>query len=358
MTSPGVGIVGCGMIAELYAAQLAGYDELQLVAAADLDEGRARALAERCGCRAYGSLDGLLADDAVELVVNLTVPSAHAEVTRRALESGRHVYSEKPLALETDEARSLVALADARGLRLGCSPCTLLGEAQQTAWRLVRKGMLGEVRVVYAEANGGRLETWHPAPEQFYDVGALFDIGVYPLTLVTGMLGPARRVAAVAELLRPARVTAEGRAFTIETPDFAVVTVELASGALVRLTANFYVPRRGTKQSGVELHGDAGSLHLSDWQRFDAAVELGAFGKEMRYEPVPLVTDPFPGTEWARGILDLVRAIAEGRPHRATGAHAAHVVEIVCAAARAAESGGSVEIASTFNPPEPMEWAA
>lgn len=358
MISPGVGIVGCGMIAQLYADQLAGYEDLRLVAAADVDGDRALALAELCGCRAYGSLDELLADDAVEIVVNLTVPRAHAEVTRRALESGRHVYSEKPLALETAEARSLVALAEARGLRLGCSPCTLLGEAQQTAWRLVRDGTLGDVRAVYAEANGGRLETWHPAPEPFYDVGALFDIGVYPLTLVTGMLGPARRVAAVAGLLRPERVTASGRGFTIETPDFAVVTVELACGALVRLTANFYVPRRGTKQSGIELHGDAGSLHLSDWQRFDAAVERGAFGREMRYEQVPLLADPFPGTEWARGILDLVRAIAEGRPHRATGEHAAHVVEIVCAAARAAASGGRVEIASTFTPSAPMEWAA
>src|SRR3989304_1577414 len=115
VTSPGVGIVGCGMIAELYAGQLAGYDELRLVAAADIDGERARALAERCGCRAYGSLDELLADDEVEVVVNLTVPRAHAEVTRRALESGRHVYSEKPLALEPAQGRPLVALAEAPG---------------------------------------------------------------------------------------------------------------------------------------------------------------------------------------------------------------------------------------------------
>src|SRR6185295_17646095 len=136
-----------------------------------------------------------------DIVINLTVHHAHYQVTKRALEAGKHVYSEKPLALTSSEARELVTLAASRGLRLGCSPSTFLGEAQQTAATVIRSGRLGPVRAVYAEVNWGRIETWHPAPAPFYDVGVLVDVGVYPLTLLTAFLGPARRVQASGGLL-------------------------------------------------------------------------------------------------------------------------------------------------------------
>jgi predicted dehydrogenase len=129
-------------------------------------------------------------------VVNLTVHHAHYEVTHRALEAGRHVYSEKPLALRSGGARELVDLAVTRGLRLGCSPSTILGEAQQTAAAWIRAERLGPVRAIYADVSWGRIETWHPAPEPFYEVGAMVDVAVYPLTLATAMIGPARSVRA------------------------------------------------------------------------------------------------------------------------------------------------------------------
>ena len=252
----GVAILGCGNIAEAYAQNLSTYSPIDLIGMADLEPQRAEALAAKFGCRAYPSLEAMLADDAVDLVVNLTIHHAHQETTTRCLEAGKHVHSEKPLALTYEGAQALVELARQKGLRLGCSPYTYMGEAQQTAWKLIREGRLGPIRVVYAEVNWGRIEAWHPAPGPFYQVGALFDVGVYPLTLLTTIFGPARKVWAYGTVLHPDRVTQEGVPFHIETPDFVVALVELENGPLIRLTTDFYVSRRSSKQDGVEFHGD------------------------------------------------------------------------------------------------------
>ncbi len=350
----GVGIIGCGNIAAQYARQIEAYPEVELVGVADQIPERARALAERHGVRAYADPDEQLADDRVELVVNLTTHHAHKEVITRALEAGKHVHSEKPLALSYEDAREVVELAKRKGLRLGCSPATFLGEAQQTAWKLIREGRAGTVRLAYAEVNWGRIESWHPEPESFYAVGPLFDVGVYPLTLLTCWFGPARRVLAAGRVLYPDRRTREGRPFHIETPELVIAVVELEDGVLVRLTVDFYVSQR-TKQKGIELHGDEGYIYLSNWQSFNADVEAGKFDEP--YEPVPLVREPYPGPEWARGVQDMAMAIQEGRPHRATGEQAAHVVEILCAVTESVRSGGWVEVCSSFTPPKPMPWA-
>ena len=227
MTPLGIGIVGTGNIA-------GGYARDALDPPRDPAGRRhgprcrpATAFAAAHGCRVHASLDDLLADPAVDIVVNLTVHHAHYEVTKRALEAGQHVYSEKPLALTPSEARELVDLATSRGLRLGCSPSTFLGEAQQTAAAWIRSGRLGTVRAVYAEVNWGRIETWHPAPAPFFDVGVLVDVGVYPLTLVTTMLGPARSVRAWGWELLPERSRSMATPFRIGSPDLIVAAVEL-----------------------------------------------------------------------------------------------------------------------------------
>jgi predicted dehydrogenase len=356
MTPLGIGIVGTGNIAGGYARDAVTHPEIRLVAATDLDPARATAFAEAHGIRAGASLDDLLADDEVDIVVNLTVHHAHYEITKRALEAGRHVYSEKPLALRTGEARELVALAIARGLRLGCSPSTFLGEAQQTAAGLIRSGRLGTVRAVYSEVNWGRIETWHPAPAPFFDVGVLVDVGVYPLTLVTTMLGRARSVRAWGWNLKPDRVTIDGTPFRIGSPDLIVAALELDGGAVMRLTASFYVGRPAKLTGSLEFHGDTASLALDSFQDFDATVELGAYGED--YEPIPLVRPGFRGTAWARGVAEMAGAIAEGRPHRASAEQAAHVVEILeAAAASMADGGRRIEVVSTFAPPPLMPWA-
>jgi predicted dehydrogenase len=209
---------------------------------------------------------------------------------------------------------------------------------------------------VYAEVNWGRIETWHPAPAPFYDVGAMVDVGVYPLTLVTSMLGPARTVRAWGWELKRDRRTTTGEPFRIGSPDLIVAATEIDGGAVLRLTASFYVGRPSRQPGTIEFHGDDGSLALGSFQTFDTTVETAPFGGT--YEPVPLVRPPYPGTAWARGVAEMASAIVGERPHRASGEQAAHVVEILDAVATSVSDGGRVvSIESTFPAPPLMDWA-
>jgi predicted dehydrogenase len=219
------------------------------------------------------------------------------------------------------------------------------------------------VRVAYAEVNWGRIESWHPAPGPFYEVGPLFDVAVYPLTILTTIFGPARSMTAFGKVLYPDRVTQEGVPFHITTPDFSIAAIEFANGAVARLTTNFYVSFQ-SKQRGIELHGDKGSLFLSNWHDFNGTVEYADFGGT--YEPLPYVKEPYAGNtaedphagvEWSRGVLDMAEAMQENRPQRITGAQAAHVVDIVCGIQTAFREGRRVEITSEFPQPAPMDWA-
>lgn len=357
MKALGIGIVGTGNIAGGYATDALTHPEIRLVGATDLDPARAAAFGAEHGCRIFASLDELLASDDIDIVVNLTIHHAHYEVTKRALEAGHHVYSEKPLALRSSEADALVQLAAARGVRLGCSPSTFLGEAQQTAAAIIRSGRLGPVRAVYAEVNHGRIETWHPAPAPFFDVGVLVDVGVYSLTLITTMLGRARTIRAWGWDLKPDRTALDGTPFRIGSPDLIVAAIELETGAVVRLTASFYVGRPAKQTGTIEFHGDRGSLALGSFQDFDATVEVGDYGEA--YTPVALARPGFRGTAWARGVAEMAAAIAAGRPHRASGEQAAHVVSVLEAAATSmADDGRPIEIRSTFDAPPLMDWAA
>ena len=356
MEQLGIGIAGTGNIAGGYVDDIVTHPEIRLVAATDLDASRAAAFGEAHDCRIHRSLDELLADPAVDIVVNLTVHQAHYAITKQALEAGKHVYSEKPFALRTEQAWELVELARSRGLRLGCSPATFLGEAQQTAAGVIRSGRLGKVRAIYADVSWGRLETWHPAPQAFHEVGALFDVGVYPLTLVTTMIGPATSVGASGWELMPDRQTLSGERFRIGSPDLVVSTVELQGGAVLRLTTSFYVGAPVKGQGSIEFHGDDASLFLGSFQNFDAEVEVGPFGGD--YAPVELVRPGPARIAWARGVAEMAQAMAEGRPHRASAEQAAHVVEILEAAARSVADGGRrVSISSTFSPPPLLSWA-
>jgi predicted dehydrogenase len=351
-----VGLVGCGNIAGRYAESIVAADGIELVAATDALPKRAEELIARFGGTAHGSLDALLADPSVDAVVNLTGAVAHVAVTRAALEAGKHVHSEKPLALRHDEAHALVDLADQRGLGLSSSPATLLGEAQQTMWKLVRDGAIGTVRVAYAEANWGRIESWHPDPTTIHAAGAMADVGVYPIAILTAMFGPARSATAYATTIAPDRVDLRGAPFSIETPDFIVAVLELESGVVVRVTASFYVG--ASYQRGIELHGDDGILHLPAWSDFSSRLLLSTTGDADDYAEVDLLRPGYPGTDWSRPIVDLAAAIDEGRRPRASGEQAAHVVEILDAIDRSRRDGGPVAIESSFTRPAPLPWAA
>lgn len=348
-----IGLAGAGNIAGRYAAAIVREEALELAGATDPVAARVDALVAEHGGVAYPSLAALLADDTVDTVVNLTSPQAHFEVSAAALDAGKHVHSEKPLALGHAEARALVERARERDVRLSSAPSTLLGEAQQTLWKLVREGAAGRVRAVYAEANWDRLERWHPDPRTLYAVGPLVDVGVYPLAILTAIFGPVRRVQAYATTLEPERALRDGTPFTPAAPDFAVAVLEHEDGVVTRLTASFFVGP--SKQRGLELHGDDGSLWLPTWAEANSRVQLQPRGGE--YEDVAPVREPFDGIDWGRALVDLSAAIDEGRPHRSSGEHAAHVVEVLDAFRESLERGGLVDVRSDFPRPEPMEWA-
>ncbi len=354
MKSLRTAIVGCGNVATRYVENIASYPNVENLGFADVAPERAEDFAAKHGGKAYADLAAVLADPDVDCVVNLTIHHAHFEVVTACLQAGKHVHSEKPLAMTSREANALVALAAEKNLRLSSAPTTFLGEAQQTAAKALRDGGTGPIRLVYAEINHGRIETWHPNPAPFYDVGVMFDVGVYPLAVATALFGPAVKVTAYGKVLFPDRKTQTGEPFTVTTPEFILAAVEFASGPVMRLTTNFY--NAGGKQgSSMEFVGDLGNVYLESSYMFNAKVERAEFGKH--YEPVELVRAPFDGIEFGRGVQDLAEAIAEGRPHRAAGEQAAHIVELIEAIHTGIKTGQPVEISSTFVPPPPMPWA-
>lgn len=347
-------IVGCGNIATQYAEQMGRYPNIELTGFQDLLPDRAAEFSSKHGGRAYSTLDDVLNDQSVELIVNLTIHHAHFEVIERALKAGKHVHSEKPLATSTREAMILAHLARAKGLRLSSAPSTFLGEAVQTAWRELRTGKLGCLRALYAEINHGRIESWHPNPEPFYQVGPVWDVAVYPLGVWAALCGPMRKVTAVGKTLLSNRATKDGVPFVINNADFYVAVIEFQNGAVGRLTANLYV-EPSKQDRTMEFHGDEGSLFLGSSYMFDAAVEHApAAGK---FSSIPLVREPFKGVEFARGVEDLANAILEERPHRCDAEMALHVIEVIEAIHTSATSQTSVSISSSFREPAPMEWA-
>ncbi len=347
----GVAIVGCGNIAGSYAKDIALHPALVLRGVTDLDSAKAAAFAAEHDTHHYPTVADLLADPAVEIVVNLTIHHAHKDVTTQLLEGGKHVFSEKPMALNYADAAGLVSLAASKGLRLASAPTTLQGEAQQTAWRIIRDGALGTVRVAYAEVNWGRIEDWHPNPVPFYDVGPMQDVGVYPLTILASIMGPVRRVTAAATTLFPHRVTKEGVPFSLHTPDMVIAVLEHEGGAITRITSDFYVSNGTTRQTGIEFHGDQGSLFIESWHNFDVGVHFAEYGKP--FAPVALDTPARAGMDRARGVNDMALALRAGVPHRFTGELAAHVCEILEAVERSYASGSPAAVTSSFVAPLP-----
>jgi predicted dehydrogenase len=354
-------IIGCGNISAGYARSLKTRPEkVTLLGATDVDPARAKAFVEAHGGTVYPDLTAVLNDPQVEAIINLTSHHAHASVTCAALEAGKHVHSEKPLAGTLEDGRRCVELAERAGLRLSCSPFTFMGEAQQTLLRAKNDGLIGKVLVAYSEMNWGRIESWHPNPEGFYQPGSgpLLDVGVYALTVLTTILGPVRRVTGSASIVLPQRTIARGpdagKRFTLTTPDQVVGGLEFEEGALGRLTASFVV--RGSRQaSGTELHGETGSLFLSSNHDFNGRVER--FSNETtEWTPVPYVTEPYQGVEWGRAVFELADSLRTGAVQHCTGQQALHVLETCLGILQSAAEGHPVVIQSRFTPPPPLAF--
>jgi alcohol dehydrogenase (NADP+) len=331
--------VGAGAVAEKYAAGLAE-SPLELTAVCDLDGDRADRFAAAHGAAAYTDLDEMLAAEPAPLVVNLTSHGAHAPVTAQSLAADRHVFGEKPLALDGDEALALVETAERRGLALDAAPINHRCDAQRHVRGLLGDGRLGPVRLGYAHAHVGRVTEWHDHPDSFLDVGPLYDGGVYPLNLLVSWFGPVERVrtADAVDVWPDRESKSPGRPAHVEA------TLAFATGPTVRLTASLYAPHRSREFNSLELHGDDGSLYLEDSGALAADVETVAVGGSGReYVAAP---HPFPRRE--RPYLDgperLAVAVERGERPTAGGRRAAHVVAVCNAIEAAASSGQSVAV--------------
>lgn len=350
-----VGVVGCGNISDIYLKNCAAFETLTCTAVADLDADRARAKAEEHGVPRSLTPDALIDDDAVDLVLNLTPPSAHAEVAARAIAAGKHVYNEKPLATRPDDAAALLESARAAGVRVGCAPDTVLGAGTQTARAIIDEGGIGSIVGGSASFLSRGMEHWHPDPEFFFKPGGgpLLDMGPYYVHALATMLGPVARVSGASRASFPEReITSEprrGERIVVETPTHIAALLEFESGAIVTVGFSFDVAAHRSPR--IEIYGSEGTLSAPDPNTFGGPVEVCPRGGEWAERPLR-----GGASENSRGIglADMARAIDEGRPHRASGEAALHALEVMSKILAAAERGEVLTIDSRPARPEQM----
>lgn len=358
MTPLRIGVVGCGNIAMTYMRNAALFPGVRLAACADLSPEMAALRSREYGVQAMG-VDELIASPDIDLVLNLTIPTAHFDVSMRALASGKHVFTEKPLGVTAAEGRRIVAEAGARGLLVGSAPDTFLGAAGRLARRLMDEGAIGTPVTGTAFMMGRGMEHWHPNPQFYYQPGGgpVLDMGPYYITMLVSLLGPVARVSAVSRKGQKERtITAEGpfqgTSFAVGTPTTVMALLEFQSGAAVTLVMSWDVFAHGNHP--IELHGTQGSLRLPDPDTFGGTVALNARGTgwDERSTAGSLhgaINWPFAAPDRANyrmlGVADLAEALRTGRKPRASGDLALHVLEIMESVLTAGETGTPVDIA-------------
>ncbi|MBP2327746.1 putative dehydrogenase [Kibdelosporangium banguiense] len=356
--SIGVGLIGAGTISDAYLTNLTGFPDVHVVRVSDIDTARATAQAEKHGVPRSGNVADLLADDDVELVVNLTIPAAHVEVGLAALDAGKHVWSEKPLALDRESGRKLLERAREKQLRVACAPDTILGAGLQTARRAIDAGRIGEPMTALALLQSPGPESWHPAPEFLFQYGGgpLLDMGPYYLTGLVHLLGPISKVTGAGGQARATRVIGSGpRAgteFAVTVPTTVTALVEFARGGSAQVVFSF---DSGLRRSGfLEISGTQGTAVLPDPNRFDGGTKLHLLGQDDPQELVPQGHQAERGT----GALELARAIQAGVPERASGELAYHVLDAMLAIDESITLGHTVELQSTAEVPPalPADW--
>ncbi len=353
-----IGIVGLGVISAAYLKTFGRLDDVSVVAVADLVPDRATAVASAySGVRAC-PVDELYAAPDVDLVLNLTIPAAHAGVALAALEAGKHVYGEKPLALNTVSAREILSLADSSGLRVGCAPDTVLGTGVQTARAVLDAGRVGVPFAATAFMTSSGPEKWHPDPEFYYQPGGgpLLDMGPCYLTTLITLLGPVRRVVGFASTPDSTRTIGSGpragTVFPVGVATHVTGVLEHATGALSTLMMSFGVwagqlPR-------IEVYGASGTISVPDPNQFDGVVQVFT-AEDPQWTLVP-VSGGYPGAARGYGVADMAQAMVSGTPHRASGEVAFHVLDVMECLLAAAESGGSVEVTSKCERPAAVPY--
>jgi predicted dehydrogenase len=354
----GIAVVGCGNISNQYLTNLTKFPDVRVLFCADLDLERAKAQADKYDIPGHGSVEQALAHPDVDLVVNITIPAAHAEVATAAVAAGKHVWNEKPLTLNVAAGRALLDQAAANGVRVGCAPDTVLGAGIQSSRRLIDAGGIGEPISALTLLQGPGPQTWHPDPEFLFSTGAgpLFDLGPYYFSTLATLFGPARRVAALGRRPSDTRTIGAGpRAgteFSVEVPTHVAALVDYAAGEAAQLLFSWDSPM--SRNGFVEITGSEATLAVPDPNRFDGDLRVRRAGEK------EWTTIPSEGATAGRGsgVVDMVRSIRNGEPHRASGAMALHVLEVMAAAERSAVTANFETIETPFDRPAPLapEW--
>jgi predicted dehydrogenase len=352
-----VGVIGCGDISRAYLENARTFHILDVVACADLYLERAQERAQEFHIPRACTVAELLADPEIELVINLTIPAAHAEIGLAALEAGKCVYNEKPLAIVRKDAQRMLGKAADKHLLVGCAPDTFLGGGLQTCRKVIDDGEIGEPIAASAFMLSHGHENWHPDPAFYYRIGGgpMFDMGPYYLTALIALMGPIRRVTGSTKITFPTRtITSEphaGDEIEVTTPTHITGIMDFASGAIGTISTSFDV--WSTTLPPIEIYGTQGTLLLPDPNTFGGPVRMRKAG-EHTWRDVPL-THGYTKNSRGIGAADMAYALRSGRPHhRANGELAYHVLDTMCAFEDASHGGKHTRLTSTCVRPEPL----
>ncbi|WP_105373530.1 Gfo/Idh/MocA family protein [Neorhizobium huautlense] len=359
----GVGIMGCGNISTTYFKLAPLFKGLKVLACADLNDETAEARAEEYGAKAQ-SISDLLANDELDVIVNLTIPAAHFSVSKAILEAGKHVYSEKPLTVTLEEGKALQALAKEKGLSVGCAPDTFLGGSHQLARKYIDEGGIGRITSGTCHVMSPGMEMWHPNPGFFFleGGGPILDLGPYYIANLINLIGPVKRVGALTSMASPTRtITSEplkGQVIPVETPTTIHALLEFVSGATITLSASWDVWSH--RHANMELYGTEGSLFVPDPNFFGGVVE--ASGRNKDIQPLEDWDHPFgvlnqespqgPRANYrTAGLADMAIAIIEGRDARCSLERTLHGVDVMTSILKSGEEGRFIELSTTCTQP-------
>ena len=351
MDTLNVGIIGTGNIAPAYIKGCAPFEVIEITACADILGDRAQAFAAEHRLAAY-SVDDLLARDDIDIVINLTIPLAHAEVSLQIIEAGKHAYVEKPLAVQRADGEAVIKAAKAAGVRMGCAPDTFLGGGGQTARKAIDDGLIGAPVAATATWLSHGHESWHPNAGFYYleGGGPMLDMGPYHVTALINLMGPVARVSGAARMTFPERIATsealKGQRLPVEVNTHVAGTLEFESGAIATVIMSFDVWSHHLPW--IEIHGEDGSLSVPDPNRFDGEVSVIEGGTN---EWVDIPHSHSTNIGRGAGVADMAYAIQSGRPHRASGDLAFHALDVMLALEESSEQGRHIEIKSTLEQP-------
>jgi predicted dehydrogenase len=353
----GVGFIGAGVISDQYLTNLTKFPDVKVHFIADLDLARAKSQADKWGVAGSGTVDELLAHPDVEIVVNLTIPAAHADVDLKCIAVGKHVWSEKPYAVTREEGQAVIDAAAAAGVLVCVAPDTILGGGIQTGLRAITDGQIGKPLTAITMFQAPGPEVWHPSPEFLFAKGAgpLMDMGPYYLSTLVSIFGAVKRVTGTGSKARDTRVIATGpkagTEFPVEVPSHVSALIEFESGASAQSTFSF---ESGMVRMGfVEINGSEGTISLPDPNMFDGTNKL--LSGMIDVKEIHLT-----GKTYGRGtgVLEMAQSIREGRQVRIPGEIAFHVLDIMLSINEAIETKSWVEVKSTLPliKPLPADW--